>query len=97
MADLKKSFDEVAEAGKSLAGGNVMTSLQTQVGEALRIDSVDAPAPAAPDLPAADASGGTAEDGHVLLPPVAQDIQPQAAVEEAVPAPPDIQRDAKAS
>ena len=43
MADLKKSFDEVAEAGKSFAGDNVMTSLQTQVGEALRIDSVDDP------------------------------------------------------
>ena len=45
MADLKKSFDEVKEAASGLAfGGGLMTSLQKDVTEALRIDDVDKPA-----------------------------------------------------
>jgi sec-independent protein translocase protein TatB len=44
MADLKKTFDEVKEAATGLAGGNVMTSLQKDVGAALRIDDIDKPA-----------------------------------------------------
>ena len=44
MADLKKSFDEVKEAATGFAGGNLMTSLQKDVGDALRIDDVDKPA-----------------------------------------------------
>src|SRR5580692_5030388 len=43
MADLKKSFDEVREAATGFTGNNVMTSLQKDVGEALRIDDVDKP------------------------------------------------------
>jgi sec-independent protein translocase protein TatB len=43
MADLKKSFDEVREAASGLASGNVMTSLQKDVTNALRIDDVDKP------------------------------------------------------
>src|SRR5215469_7929197 len=42
MADLKKSFDEVKEAASGLtSGGGLMTSLQKDVSEALRIDDVD--------------------------------------------------------
>jgi sec-independent protein translocase protein TatB len=42
MADLKKSFDEVREAASGLtSGGGLMTSLQKDVTEALRIDDVD--------------------------------------------------------
>jgi sec-independent protein translocase protein TatB len=41
MADLKKSFDEVKEAASGFSGGNIMTSLQKDVGEALRIDDID--------------------------------------------------------
>ena len=44
MADLKKSFDEVKEAATGFASNNVMTSLEKDVGNALRIDDVDKPA-----------------------------------------------------
>src|SRR5881397_3434925 len=50
MADLKKSFDEVKEAATGLASGNIMTSLQKDVGDALQIDK-----PA--DAPVASATG----------------------------------------
>jgi sec-independent protein translocase protein TatB len=43
MADLKKSFDEVREATSGLARGNVMTSLQKDLTNALRIDDADKP------------------------------------------------------
>src|SRR5438270_9110347 len=44
MADLKKSFDEVKEAASGFAGNNLMTSLQKDVSDALRIDALDKPA-----------------------------------------------------
>src|SRR3978361_1549348 len=44
MADLKKSFDEVKEAATGFTGGNIMSSLQKDVTESLRIDDVDKPA-----------------------------------------------------
>ena len=43
MADLKKSFDEVKEAATGIASGNIMTSLQKDVGDALKIDDIDKP------------------------------------------------------
>src|SRR5260370_9720136 len=49
MADLKKTFDEVKEAATGFTDGNVMTSLQKDVGAALRIDNIDKPAVSAPD------------------------------------------------
>src|SRR5216684_1803895 len=52
MADLKKSFDEVKEAATGFASGNIMTSLEKDVGNALRIDEIDKPAAA--DTPAID-------------------------------------------
>jgi sec-independent protein translocase protein TatB len=63
MADLKKTFDEVKEAATGFTKDNVMTSLQKDVGEALRIDDVDKPAiskdetPPAPDAQIASAIG----------------------------------------
>ena len=51
MADLKKSFDEVREAASGFTGGNIMTSLQKDVSESLRIDDVEKPA-ASTDAPA---------------------------------------------
>ena len=71
MADLKKSFDEVKEAATGFAGGNVMTSLQKDVGDALRIDDIDKPAVSASDAPAIEppvatsASDTTATDAPV--------------------------------
>jgi sec-independent protein translocase protein TatB len=53
MADLKKSFDEVKEAATGFASGNIMTSLEKDVGNALRIDDIDKPA--VTDTPAPDA------------------------------------------
>jgi len=44
MADLKKSFDEVREAASGLTGGNLMTSLQKNVSDALDIGDIDKPA-----------------------------------------------------
>src|ERR1700756_1758247 len=41
MADLKKSFDEVREAASGLSTGNLMSSLQKNVTNSLRIDDVD--------------------------------------------------------
>jgi sec-independent protein translocase protein TatB len=52
MADLKKTFDEVKEAATGFTDGNVMTSLQRDVGDALRIDDIDKPAVSATDTPA---------------------------------------------
>src|SRR5713226_10540810 len=57
MADLKKTFDEVKEAATGLTANNVMTSLQKDVGEALRIDDIDKPAV---DTPAPDAQVASA-------------------------------------
>src|SRR6195952_1725032 len=44
MADLKKTFDEGKEAASGLASNNIMTSLQKEVGDALKIDDIDKPA-----------------------------------------------------
>src|SRR6266851_4543912 len=53
MADLKKSFDEVKEAATGFASGNIMTSLEKDVGNALRIDEIDKPAASKVDAPEA--------------------------------------------
>ena len=44
MAELKKTFDEVKDAATGLGSDNIMTSLQKDVGEALKIDNIDTPA-----------------------------------------------------
>jgi sec-independent protein translocase protein TatB len=41
MADLKKSFDDIKDAASGLASNNIMTSLQKDVGEALKVDDID--------------------------------------------------------
>ena len=41
MADLKKSFDEIKETASGLTSNNIMTSLQKDVGEALKVDDID--------------------------------------------------------
>src|SRR5476651_1237055 len=53
MADLKKTFDEVKEAATGFAGDNIMTSLQKDVGEALKIDNIETPVttPTTPEPP----------------------------------------------
>ena len=66
MADLKKSFDEVKEAATGFTGGNIMTSLQKDVGAALRIDDIDKPAISKTDTPA------VSPDGPVVSPAMLQ-------------------------
>jgi sec-independent protein translocase protein TatB len=65
MADLKKSFDEVKEAATGFAGGNVMTSLQKDVSDALNIDGVDKPAATTEAAANIDASAMPAIDPPV--------------------------------
>ena len=43
MADLKKTFDEVKETATGFASNNVMTSLQKDVSDSLRIDDLNKP------------------------------------------------------
>jgi sec-independent protein translocase protein TatB len=62
MADLKKSFDEVKEAATGFTSGSLMTSLEKDVGNALRIDDVDKPAASTADAPATDASTASKTD-----------------------------------
>src|SRR6476469_6140336 len=112
MADLKKSFDEVKEAATGFTGGNVMTSLEKDVGNALRIDDVSKPAVAAADTPAIEPpvipstpQAPTPEtfaeaDAHVpAAQPLAivQEVGAQAGSPEAHPPTPDALKDAKAS
>src|ERR1700749_358799 len=88
MADLKKSFDEVREAASGFtSGGGLMTSLQKDVTEALRIDDVDKPAettatepPATPTTPAAPTPETFVEaTAHEASEPlaIANEVQPQ--------------------
>src|SRR5450432_3630611 len=69
MADLKKSFDEVKEAATGFTGGNIMTSLQKDVGEALRIDDIDKPAISATDTPAIEPPAAVATETPIPTTP----------------------------
>jgi sec-independent protein translocase protein TatB len=102
MADLKKSFDEMKEAATGLTSGGLMTSLQKDVSDALRIDEVDKPIetpaiepPAAPTTPEAPAPQTFAEaTAHEAAEPLAitREVQPQ----DDAPATPDGLKDANA-
>jgi sec-independent protein translocase protein TatB len=108
MADLKKSFDEVKEAATGFTSGNVMTSLEKDVGNALRIDDIDKPA-AATDTPVIDPpvtpttpeapipETFTEADAHAAaMEPLAitREVQAQPAPQDPAP---DVLKDAKAS
>jgi sec-independent protein translocase protein TatB len=72
MADLKKSFDEVKEAASGLTGGGLMTSLQKDVSDALRVDALDKPAETAPTAaiePPATSSEAPATSSEALATP----------------------------
>jgi sec-independent protein translocase protein TatB len=112
MADLKKTFDEVKETATGFSGGNVMTSLQKDVGDALRIDDIDKPAVSATETPAIEPpvmpttpeppipETFTEADAHAAaMEPLAitREVQPQPAPQDITPAAPDILKDAKAS
>jgi sec-independent protein translocase protein TatB len=110
MADLKKSFDEVREAASGLTGGNLMTSLQKNVSEALDIGDIDKPAVEAQPIPAieppATSSEAPATSTEAPVTPTTPEAPPQTLVEaearaatgplDLVP-PAEVLKDAKAS
>jgi sec-independent protein translocase protein TatB len=53
MADLKKSFDDIKDVATGFSTGNIMTSLQKDVSDALKVDDIDKPATVATETPAA--------------------------------------------
>src|SRR5258706_667598 len=71
MADLKKGFDEVKEAATGFTSGNVMTSLEKDVGNALRIDDIDKPATSATDTPTTETPTASTSEVPAIEPPVA--------------------------
>jgi sec-independent protein translocase protein TatB len=95
MADLKKSFDEVREAASGLAGGNVMTSLQKDVGDALHIGDIDKPATSSEALASSEAPvNPTTPPPQTIVP-----AEAYAVTEPINLAPPaaEVPKDAKAS
>jgi sec-independent protein translocase protein TatB len=113
MADLKKSFDEVREAASGFSKGNLLTSLQKDVTDSLRIDdgptetsatpAVEAPvtpaveAPVTPDAPAPQTS--VEAEAHAASEPleVVSENQPAAPAQDATQAATEELKDAKAS
>jgi sec-independent protein translocase protein TatB len=103
MADLKKTFDEVKEAATGLGSDNIMTSLQKDVGEALKIDHIDTPVTPTTPEPPTPATFVEAET-HAASEPLAITREAHAAPQEAPPAVqpgavenPELLKDAKAS
>ena len=105
MADLKKSFDEVKEAATGLTSGGLMTSLQKDVSDALRIDDVDKVAetpaveqPTTPEAPTPETfvEATTHESTEPLA--ITSEVQAQDNVaKESAPEASDGLKDAKAS
>lgn len=112
MADIKKTFDEVKETATGIASGNIMTSLQKDVGDALRIEDLNKPETDAQIASAIDAPVATTTS-DALTPTTPEPPAPQTFVEaeahaaageplaitrEVQPEPaPDVLKDAKAS
>ncbi|MCS3726342.1 Sec-independent protein translocase protein TatB [Bradyrhizobium betae] len=109
MADLKKSFDEVKEAASGFAGNNLMTSLQKDVSDALRVDPLDKPAetpttavvepPVTPTTPEAPTPETFVEaEAHAAVSEplaITREIEQAQVAQDTVP--PEAIKDAKAS
>ena len=91
MADLKKSFDEVKEAASGFTGGNLMTTLEKSVDNALDISGIDKPAETAP-APAIEAEAHSAASEPLA---VTREVQPAPVEQDTAPA--EAIKDAKAS
>ena len=100
MADLKKTFDEVKDTATGFASNNVMTSLQKDVSDSLRIDDTnkpetDAQVASVTDAPATPATPATSQI-DAPEPPTPQTLEAEAhpAPEQSgtreLPAPQDI-------
>jgi sec-independent protein translocase protein TatB len=113
MADLKKSFDEVKDVATGITSGNVMTSLQKDVSDALQIGDIDKPAatpndaqvagavgePVTPTTPAAPTPETFVEaEAHAAASePLAITREVHATPQDTAQAAPDVLKDAKAS
>jgi len=110
MADLKKTFDEVKETATGFASNNVMTSLQKDVSESLRIDDLsktetdsqvasvtDAPVtPTTPEPPSPETFVET--DAHPVPEQLGvREVPMQPAPQDITPSAPEVLKDAKAS
>src|SRR3954467_6861187 len=81
MAELKKTFDEVKDAATGIGSDNIMTSLQKDVGEALKIENIETPVtPTTPEPPTpatfVEAEAHTATTEPLAITQEAHDIPP---------------------
>jgi sec-independent protein translocase protein TatB len=111
MADLKKTFDEVKETATGLASNNVMTSLQKDVSDSLRIDDISKPetdaqvasaigAPVTPTTPEPPTPETFVEAEAHPAPEqlgIINEVQAQPAPQGITPSASDVLKDAKAS
>jgi sec-independent protein translocase protein TatB len=110
MADLKKTFDEVKETATGFAGNNVMTSLQKDVTDSLRIEDLNKPetdaqvagaigAPVTPTTPEPPTAETFVEaEAHPAPEQLGiREVQAQPAPQDITPSAPDVLKDAKAS
>ena len=110
MADLKKTFDEVKETATGFAGNNVMTSLQKDVTDSLRMDDLSktetdaqvasvTDAPVTPTTPEPPTPQTFVEaEAHPAPEQLGMpEYQAQPAPQDITPSAPDVLKDAKAS
>jgi sec-independent protein translocase protein TatB len=111
MADLKKTFDDVKDTATGFASNNIMTSLQKDVSESLRIDDLNKPEtdaqvasaigePVTPTTPEPPTPETFVEAEAHAAPEqlgVVRETETQPAPQEIAPAAPDVLKDAKAS
>ena len=109
MADLKKSFDEVKDVATGFTSGDVMTSLQKDVSDSLRIDDLSKPetdsqvasvtdAPVTPTTPEPPTPHSFVDaEAHAEPLVITREVQAQPAPQDVTPSAPDVLKDAKAS
>jgi sec-independent protein translocase protein TatB len=94
MADLKKSFDEVREAASSFSPVGVISSLQQDVSNSLRVEPLDKPAETKPEVEQGPATVAELAAGET---PVVDTPVASAEAAAAPIAPAEELKDAKAS
>jgi sec-independent protein translocase protein TatB len=111
MADLKKTFDDVKDTATGFASNNIMTSLQKDVSESLRIDDLNKPEtdaqvasaigePVTPTTPEPPTPETFVEAEAHAAPEqlgLIRETETQPAPQDITPAAPDVLKDAKAS
>ena len=110
MADLKKTFDEVKDTASGFASNNIMTSLQKDVSDSLRIEDInktetdaqvasvtDAPVTSTTPEPPAPETFAEAEAHPAPEQLGMREVPAQPAPQDITPSATDILKDAKAS